>query len=66
MFKRGISPLIATVLIIGFTFFIAGTIFIFQGEFVKDLQVDIEESSEEKIGCISDVGFRIEKTQRKK
>ena len=51
MFKRGISPLIATVLIIGFTVSIASVIMVWGGDFIKGIQGRTEAAGSELSGC---------------
>jgi|SRR3989344_4963824 len=58
MEKRGISPLIATVLIIGFTIVLAATIFQWGGSLVEKLKGQSEEGLT-KITCATDVNIDI-------
>ena len=58
MKKRGISPLIATVLIIGFTIVLAAAIFQWGGTLVEKLKGQSEEGLT-KITCVSDVNIDI-------
>ncbi len=57
--KKGISALIATVLIIGFTIAIAAIILTWGTGYFKGLQKDVGESSEEQTECLLDVGFDV-------
>ncbi len=57
--KKGISPLIATVLIIGFTIVLAAVVMQWGGSFVKQLTEEQAESAEAQTKCIGmdfDVG----------
>ncbi len=53
MQKKGISPLIATVLVIGFTIILAALVFQWGGEMFKDVQEETGAASEAKITCTS-------------
>ena len=55
MFKRGISPLIATVLIIGFTVALAAIIMTWGTTFSKGMQKSTEATTEEQLACAQDV-----------
>ncbi len=57
--KKGISPLIATVLIIGFTVVLAVLVINWALPFVRNLQDTTEESSNTQILCAQDVVFSI-------
>lgn len=57
--KRGISPLIATVLLLGFTIALAAVIINWGQGFTKGIQQQTEETSNIKIACASDVAFGI-------
>lgn len=59
MNKRGISPLIATVLIIGFTVALAAVIMTWGQSFSKGIQEQTEETSTQQITCAQDVVFDI-------
>ena len=59
MEKRGISPLIATVLLIGFTIVLAAAIFQWGGSLVEKLKAQSEEKALTKITCVSDVNIDI-------
>ncbi len=49
--KRGISPLIATVLIIGFTVALGAVIFLWGSDFIKGLLGSAEEAQERATSC---------------
>ena len=51
--KRGVSPLIATVLIIGFTIVLAAMIMMWGTDLVKGIQEQTSKSSEIKLTCSS-------------
>ena len=51
--KKGISPLIATVLIIGFTIILAAMVFQWGGDLFKQVQEETGAASEAKINCTS-------------
>ena len=51
MNNRGISPLIATVLIIGFTVVLAAIIITWGGRFVTDIQEDVAADTEVSFEC---------------
>ena len=51
MQKRGISPLIATVLIIGFTVALGSVILVWGGDFVRTLQEGSDITAEKAEGC---------------
>lgn len=53
MSKKGISPLIATVLIIGFTIILAAMVFQWGGDLFKQVQEETGAASEAKITCTS-------------
>jgi len=57
--KRGISPLIATILLIGFGITLAVFVMNWGTDFLKSSQKDVEEQSREKFGCTTDVAFEI-------
>jgi len=59
MNKKAISPLIATILIIGFTVALAAVIMTWGQKFVKDIQEQTEETSTQQITCATNVGFEI-------
>ncbi len=60
MNKRGISPLIATVLIIGFTVALAAVIMTWGQSFSKGIQEQTEETSTQQITCAQDVVFDLQ------
>lgn len=53
MNKRGVSPIIATVLIIGFTIVLAAMIMMWGTDLIKGIQEDTSRSSEIKLTCAS-------------
>lgn len=57
--KRGISPLIATVLIIGFTVALAAVIISWGQTFTRNIQQQTETSSTEQISCATEVVFDV-------
>src|SRR3989344_999906 len=57
--KKGVSPLIATVLIIGFTIVLAVLVMNWALPFVRNLQETTEESSNIQILCANEVIFSI-------
>ena len=57
--KRGISPLIATVLLIGFTVALAGVVITWGGGFVERITSGTEERTERTLACTSDLRFEI-------
>jgi flagellin-like protein len=61
--KKGISPLIATVLIIGFTVALAAVIMTWGQKFTKDIQEQTEETSGSQMTCANtnEVNFEIKK-----
>lgn len=59
MKKRGISPLIATVLIIGFTVALAAIIITWSTGFTKRMQEQTEETANVQVICATDVIFDI-------
>ena len=59
--KKGISPLIATVLLIGFTVALAAVVITWGSGFVSRVTTGTEEKSTKTITCISDVGFEIKR-----
>ena len=57
--KKGISPLIATVLIIGFVIALAAIIMTWGTSFTRDIQETTEEGANTQITCAQDVVFKI-------
>ncbi|MEM4245398.1 MAG: archaellin/type IV pilin N-terminal domain-containing protein [Candidatus Nanoarchaeia archaeon] len=57
--KKGISPLIATVLILGFTVALAAIIMVWGQRFTTTMQKQTEETSTTQITCATDVDFKI-------
>lgn len=53
MNKRGVSPIIATVLIIGFTIVLAAMVMMWGTDLIKGIQEDTSRSSEIKLTCAS-------------
>lgn len=59
MKKKGISPLIATVLIIGFTVALAAIIITWSTAFTKKMQSTTEQTANTQVLCATDVVFSI-------
>ncbi len=59
--KKGISPLIATVLLIGFTVALAGVVITWGGGFIKNITTGTEERTASTLACASDLNFEIKK-----
>ncbi|MFH1210471.1 MAG: archaellin/type IV pilin N-terminal domain-containing protein [archaeon] len=57
--KKGISPLIATVLILGFTVALAAIIMVWGQRFTTNMQKQTEETANTQIKCATDVDFKI-------
>lgn len=57
--KRGISPLIATVLILGFVVSLATLIMVFGKGFIEKSTQRVDVEAEERIICLQDVSFEI-------
>ncbi len=57
--KKGISPLIATVLLIGFTVALAGVVITWGGGFVDRITTGTEERTEVTLACTSELRFNI-------
>ena len=55
--KKGISPLIATVLLIGFTVALAGIVITWGSNFVKNITSGTEERTESTLACAGDLNF---------
>ena len=53
--KRGISPLIASVLLIGFTIAIVAMIFIWWGDFVKQKTINEGLKNDAERACMNEV-----------
>ena len=62
MSKNGVSPLIATVLIIGFTVALAAIIITWGGRFVQQAQEDVDIRSKVSLAC-SRLNFKITKVE---
>ncbi len=63
MTKRGISALIAVVLILGFTIAVGSVVLTWGGGFIKNLQESTERSAEKQMTCSSDVRLDIRKVK---
>ena len=59
--KKGISPLIATVLLIGFTVALAAVVIIWGSGFVSRTTVASSEKTAQTLACTSDLNFDIRK-----
>lgn len=59
MEKKGISPLIATVLILGFTVALAAMIMTWGTGFTRQMQEQTEETSNIQVTCATDVAFDV-------
>ena len=59
--KKGISPLIATVLLIGFTVALAGVVITWGGGFVDRITAGTEERTAVTLACTSELRFEIDK-----
>ena len=57
--KKGISPLIATILIIGFTVALAAVIMTWGQSFTKSITKGTESTTNEQLACANDVKFNI-------
>ena len=57
--KRGITPLIATVLLIGFTVALAAMIMTWGFDFITRQTEDVDLKAEEALKCASDLGFKL-------
>ncbi len=57
--KKGISPLIATVLILGFTVALAAVIMVWGNRFTTTIQKQTEETSTTTLSCATDVDLEI-------
>ncbi len=57
--KRGISPLIATVLIIGFTVALAAVIMVWGQGFIKGMQEKTEAGADVQLICAQDVSMTV-------
>ncbi|MCX6711503.1 MAG: hypothetical protein NT139_00490 [Candidatus Woesearchaeota archaeon] len=60
MNKKGISPLIATVLLIGFTVALAAVIMTWGGGFVRDMTRNTEQSTQSALKC-TQLDFKIQR-----
>ena len=59
--KRGISPLIATVLLIGFTVALAAVVITWGSGFVNRITTSTDTSSTNSFACTNDLDFQISK-----
>jgi len=57
--KKGISPLIATVLILGFTVALAAIIMVWGQRFTQGIQETTEDTANTQLVCTTDVAFKI-------
>jgi len=60
MGKKGISPLIATVLILGFTVALGAVIMTWGTKFVDDMQTSTKETADVQMACATDVSFELQ------
>ena len=58
--KRGVSPLIATVLLIGFTIALAVVIMNWGLDFAKDITKGTSDKTKQALKCTNDLDFKIE------
>ena len=59
MSKRGIAPLIATILIVGFTIALGAVVITWGGTFVRNLQQSTEKTAIKQINCFADMQIDI-------
>ncbi|MBI4447868.1 hypothetical protein HY643_02715 [Candidatus Woesearchaeota archaeon] len=59
--KKGISPLVATVLIVCLTVILAVIIIVWSSAFVKNVQENTDRIRDEQFACITEVSFNIKK-----
>ena len=59
MDKKGISPLIATVLIIGFTVALAAVVMTWGGGFIREQTESTETTTSQALKCVTDLDFQI-------
>ncbi|MEK6861177.1 MAG: archaellin/type IV pilin N-terminal domain-containing protein [Nanoarchaeota archaeon] len=57
--KKGISPLIATVLLIGFTVALAAVIMTWGLDYIKGTTKKVDETTEAKFKCVNDLSFDV-------
>ena len=62
--EKGLSPLIATVLLIGFAIAIAILIWFWYGNFVKNQAAKAEASTEGKLACSQQVVFQVKDVKK--
>ncbi|MBI2110264.1 LamG domain-containing protein [Candidatus Woesearchaeota archaeon] len=58
--KKAISPLIATILIVGFTIVLAALVMRWTGTFFTTTTTETSEASEAAITCVSDIQFSVQ------
>jgi len=58
--KKGISPLIATILIVGFTIVLAALVMRWTGTFFTTTTTETSEASEVAITCVSNIQFSVQ------
>ncbi len=58
--KKGMSPLIATVLLIGFAVALAALVMTWGLDFIKDQTGRVDASTEEALLCVNQLDFKIE------
>lgn len=63
MDRKGISPLIGTVLLIGFTIGLAMLIFTWGGRFVGEVTEETGTTATQQLACIRDVDLRVDKAK---
>lgn len=59
MYRKGISPLIGTVLLIGFTIGLAMLIFTWGGSFVKDITEETGKTASSQLDCLNNIKLAI-------
>lgn len=57
--KKGISPLVATVLLVGFTLALAIVVWMWAGGFLEERAQKAGKIANAEISCITDVGFSV-------
>lgn len=61
--KKGISPLIATILLIGFTVALAVVVFNWGVGFVQNAQENVEKTTESSLACTNKLNFDIKEVR---
>ena len=61
--KKGITPLIASILLIGFTVVLASIIFTWGDKLTEGLLQTSEERAEKNIACFSDINLKFRKAE---